>query len=277
MELTDFDLSEDKEIKDPYGFIYVITNMINGKRYIGQKKFDSGGRWKKYMGGGKHLKIAQEKYGIENFKRDIVHLTYSIYESNICEYNLIEFNNAVKSEDYYNLVNGGDVRNIIGSSIKVICVDDGKVYNSISDAEVAYDINGTYIKRSFMYTQCLTNKYSRFGNKLEIFREYSDMPIDMFICRVCATINKKDSANQKVCKPCSPFYYGNNQDKAFYDSMIKNRVMHWNQNIVNDYLYNKKKIKTIEPIKFCKKCGYPIFKNQKSKLCDKCIKENLSN
>ena len=38
------------EIKNPYGFIYITTNMINGKRYIGQKKFCN--RWKTYLGSG---------------------------------------------------------------------------------------------------------------------------------------------------------------------------------------------------------------------------------
>lgn len=31
-----------KEIINPYGFIYITTNMINGKRYIGQRKFTQG-------------------------------------------------------------------------------------------------------------------------------------------------------------------------------------------------------------------------------------------
>ncbi|WP_373854704.1 hypothetical protein [Clostridium arbusti] len=28
------------EIENPYGFIYITTNMVNGKKYIGQKMFD---------------------------------------------------------------------------------------------------------------------------------------------------------------------------------------------------------------------------------------------
>ena len=52
------------EIENPYGFIYITTNMVNGKRYIGQKKFCDG--WKTYLGSGKLLKEAIKKYGKEN-------------------------------------------------------------------------------------------------------------------------------------------------------------------------------------------------------------------
>lgn len=62
-------------ITDPYGFIYITTNLIDGKRYIGQKKFDS--YWKSYLGSGKHLREAVKKYGKENFSRNIVAIAYS--------------------------------------------------------------------------------------------------------------------------------------------------------------------------------------------------------
>lgn len=44
--------------------IYITTNLINGKIYIGQSIHSN----KNYLGSGVKLKKAIDKYGTENFK-----------------------------------------------------------------------------------------------------------------------------------------------------------------------------------------------------------------
>lgn len=58
--------------------IYKIINLINNKIYVGKDKFDN----PNYYGSGKIIKRAIKKYGIENFKKEIL-------EDNISNYNLL--------------------------------------------------------------------------------------------------------------------------------------------------------------------------------------------
>lgn len=51
------------------GFIYKTTNLVNGKFYVGKCMNDPR---EKYLGSGKLLKQAIEKYGAENFRREIL-------------------------------------------------------------------------------------------------------------------------------------------------------------------------------------------------------------
>jgi len=98
-------MNKEIDIIDPYGFIYITTNMINGKKYIGQKIFDR--HWKLYLGSGKRLKYAIKKYGKENFSREIIGICYSKEELNDLEIKYIDIHNAVKNNDYYNISYGG--------------------------------------------------------------------------------------------------------------------------------------------------------------------------
>jgi group I intron endonuclease len=97
-----------KEIKDPYGFIYITTNLVNGKRYLGQKEFNQN-NWKTYLGSGIAFKKALDIYGEENFSRNIICICYSKEELNQIEYELSVFFDVVESDDWYNLVLGGGV------------------------------------------------------------------------------------------------------------------------------------------------------------------------
>ena len=86
-----------------YYTIYKITNKINGKFYIGkhitENLFDD------YMGSGKLIKKAIQKYGIHNFQKDILKIYDNEHDMNIAETLLID----LKDNLSYNLQPGGIV------------------------------------------------------------------------------------------------------------------------------------------------------------------------
>lgn len=87
-----------------YYIIYKITNLINGKIYIGKhktKKIDDG-----YMGSGKYIKVAILKYGITNFSKDILSYHETEESMNLTE-SLLVNQEFVDRNDTYNLVIGG--------------------------------------------------------------------------------------------------------------------------------------------------------------------------
>lgn len=87
-----------------YGFIYLTSNKINGKKYIGMCKNT---HREKYIGSGKLLKQAIKKYGKENFDRIILQECKTFDELSEAEIYWIKFYNAVEDSNFYNLTSGG--------------------------------------------------------------------------------------------------------------------------------------------------------------------------
>ena len=53
-----------------YSYIYRISNLINGKTYIGQHQYKNLND--RYMGSGTYLKRSKKKYGLKNFHKTIL-------------------------------------------------------------------------------------------------------------------------------------------------------------------------------------------------------------
>lgn len=84
--------------------IYKITNKIDSKIYIGKHQtndLDDG-----YMGSGKILRRAQNKHGLENFVKEILHVFDTEEEMNTKERELVTEEFCLR-EDTYNLCVGG--------------------------------------------------------------------------------------------------------------------------------------------------------------------------
>ena len=90
--------------KKKHYLVYKITNLINGKIYIGQHEtYDPNDD---YMGSGNLIKRAIKKYGVENFKKEILFDFETEEEMNAKEKELVN-ESFVEREDTYNLVLGG--------------------------------------------------------------------------------------------------------------------------------------------------------------------------
>lgn len=88
-----------------FGYVYITTNLINGKKYIGKKslpEFDTN-----YFGSGKLIKRALKKYGKENFKCEVIKWCETEDELNNSERYYIKQYNAVYDDMFYNLAEGG--------------------------------------------------------------------------------------------------------------------------------------------------------------------------
>lgn len=89
-----------------YNYIYLITNKINGKIYIGKHSTDNLNDG--YMGSGLLLANAKKKYGIENFSKDYLVFCDTKEKLNWFEKFYIKKFKALDRSIGYNISEGGD-------------------------------------------------------------------------------------------------------------------------------------------------------------------------
>ena len=113
-------LYEDKEFVldgDWYGFVYLIENLLNGRKYIGRKYLTKAGYktvkgkrkkirvesdWDDYYGSSSALKEDIDQYGKDNFRRTILRLCKSRGECNYFETKYIFDHDAILDPNFYN-------------------------------------------------------------------------------------------------------------------------------------------------------------------------------
>jgi len=107
----------ENDIDNNYGFVYIIENLLTGKKYIGKKlfwfaktkqvnkkkkKFKVISDWQEYYGSNEKLKTDIEIHGKENFSRTIIHLCKSKGECSYLEAKEQFNRNVIESDEYYN-------------------------------------------------------------------------------------------------------------------------------------------------------------------------------
>jgi hypothetical protein len=103
--------------KKIYGFVYVIRNLLNGRKYIGKKFFWSKrtmvrkgkklkstieSDWRKYCGSNGPLLEDIKEFGAENFEKEIIHLCASKSECAYLEAKEQFAIDAILDKDFYN-------------------------------------------------------------------------------------------------------------------------------------------------------------------------------
>lgn len=116
-----------EEISEDYiGFVYLITNLITNRKYIGKKlakfskttyktiKLKNGKKkrkkirgkiesdWKDYYGSNDQLNKDVEELGVENFRREILYFCKTKAECSYIEAREQFSRRVLESDDYYN-------------------------------------------------------------------------------------------------------------------------------------------------------------------------------
>lgn len=173
-------------------FIYMTTNLVNGKKYIGQHYGEENDL---YLGSGTLLNRAILKYGKENFKRKILEFTTK-EKVNEREKYYIALYNAFESDAFYNLTPGGEQLNIkkindakekwqkenpekhqkqvdawrmagaLANSKKVKCTTTGETFESLCAAARHFNISQGNITRCLKGRGKSAGKHPITGEKL---------------------------------------------------------------------------------------------------------------
>jgi len=106
-------------IGDHYGFVYIVTNTVTDRKYLGKKWFWSSRKkkvkgkkravrlklesdWESYYGSSVELTADVEKYGKDKFRREIIHLCKTKGDASYYEAKYQFECGVLESDQWYN-------------------------------------------------------------------------------------------------------------------------------------------------------------------------------
>lgn len=137
-----------------YHFVYITTNLINGKQYVGDHSTDDLNchRTKNYLGSGKFtLHLAIQKYGKENFSREILEFFHTKQEAFDAQEKYIKEYNTRTPNGYNISYKGGS--EMSGGSVSE------KTRKKMSDAKKGIKFTTEHIKK--LSESHIGNKHSQ--------------------------------------------------------------------------------------------------------------------
>lgn len=152
----------------PYGYVYRITNKVNGKVYIGLRKLTRDKTWRQYLGSGKLIKAAISKYGADSFTKSFISYAFSEDELQQQEWNEIQRLKAQGSAEY-NLFTGKGAGGDTFSRLKTQTLDEVRAKQSKGIRESEKHKN-SLAKRKQVTKQRHLSEYELHRN--EIIRRY---------------------------------------------------------------------------------------------------------
>lgn len=230
--------------------VYQITNLINNKIYVGvHKTYNINDR---YMGSGVAINNAYQKYGMTNFKKEILFIFDNKEDMLNKEFEIVN-EEFIKRKDTYNIMLGGTINNcgfvnVFNNEGKIIMIrkDDkrylsGELKSILCEKITAKDSDGNILILNKNSDEWLSGNFTGVTKNptQETRNKMSESHIGELNSQhgTCWIFNKELKINKKINKSDLDSYVNNNWIKGRNFKFSSSK--HFKKIIISEEIINK--------------------------------------